>query len=195
MAVQHSFDEELPSELIVDTSFIVHALIASPRKETFHKECRQFVARLLDRNVALVYSPLLFLETPQAWLSLLKQLSVQELEQAVASWYGKEASIVPAQLALLDEERRVLLFNRMDTLVRDLLGLFDTYEVRLTKALLDEGRDMAARYKLNSHDALVVALAHRTVPHVAAIDKDFLKVEDWLHVWNNHIPGRRTRAK
>lgn len=195
MAIQHSFDEELPSELIVDTSFIVHALISSPGEETIHEECREFAARLLDENVALVYSPLLFLETPQAWRNLLKKLSVQELEEAVTSWYGGDALTATAQLALLAEEREVRLFRQMDALVSDLVALFDTYEVRLTKGLLDEGRDMAARYRLNSHDALVVALGRRTVPDVAAIDEDFLKVEDWLHVWNNCIPARRKRRE
>ena len=195
MAVQHSFRDELPSELIVDTSFIVCALISSPGEGTFHEECRGFVARLLDGGVGLVYSPLLFLETPQAWRSLVKKLSVPELEEAIASWYGADALTATAQLALLEEERKVRLFRQMDGLVRDLLSLFDTYEVRLTKGLLDEARDTAARYKLNSHDALVVALARRTVPHVAGIDADFLKVEDWLHVWNNRIPARRKRGK
>ncbi len=77
----------------------------------------------------------------------------------------------------------------------DFLSHFDTHVVRLTRPLLQQACEVAARYNLGSHDSLVVAIAYRVgVPDIAAIDIDFERPDN-IYVWNDDIPRIRQKLK
>lgn len=174
MARQHLFSEEPPGAVVVDTSYIIEALFEGGM---FHEECAAFANELLVRNVILIYSPLLFLETPQAWRRLWKR--------------GLLPPPIPGSLWVDDPSIRKQMFENADRVLNNFLELFEVYEVRLTKRLLIRTRDTTAQYDLGSHDSLVVATALNIgVSDIVAIDEHFLSVEN-VDVWNKDIPSRR----
>jgi predicted nucleic acid-binding protein len=135
------------------------------------------------------YCTNLFLEMQVARSRLLRRVEEDQVWTALERWYG--ATPAAAQRALLPETRRLTLLGALDGLVEDVLGLFDTYEVRLTAGLIRDAQVWVAAHQLTPSDALLLTIAARESPHLASVDSDFLKVEDCLQVWNNRIPERR----
>lgn len=75
--------------------------------------------------------------------------------------------------------------------MKEFLGLFRSYEIRIGSRVLDRALDLMGQYNLSSHDACVAAIAfHAGVPDLVSLDWKFARV-DGLELWNDRIPGRR----
>ena len=192
MAVEHLFNEPPPPRIVIDTSFLVLAVVSTPAEEQFHIECRQFLGNLARAETALVYCTNLFLEMQVAWSRLLRRVGEEQVWAALERWYGRVAPV--AQWAILPETRRLTLLRALDQLVEDLLSLFESYEVQLSRSLIRDAQVWMASHQLRPGDAVLVAIAHGTGGPIASVDGDFLKVEDWLQVWNNRIPEHRSAS-
>ena len=75
-------------------------------------------------------------------------------------------------------------FSEADTDLENFLAAFNRKRVNITRALMRAVSAVAAKYGLNSHDALVVALLQDLgLSHLAAIDDDFRSI-DGLELWD-----------
>jgi hypothetical protein len=165
-AVRHAFtDNPLPSIILAGSSFIFEALIDSGQGR--HIPSRIFADKLLKANSLLLYSSLLYLEAPQCWRRLYKR-----------------GLLIPAQKGVDPATDRMNAFIEADTKLEQFLAAFNRHRVNITRPLMRSASASAASYDLNSHDALVIAvLRDLGVPHLAALDQDFRKV-DPLELWD-----------
>ena len=180
-AKEHKFDEEpLPMAVVLDSDFVISVL---HENEEFHTECMDFAYRLINGNVIVAYSNLLRVDFWQGWR---RAVNARGLPPEVAAQ--------PMLVADAAAERERW-YRHGDDYLKSLLRLFDRYEVRIGKRLLDRALRLMARYNLQSHDACVAAVAtHTQVDHVVTLDRRFLRVAD-LHIWNNGIPARRAARR
>lgn len=80
-----------------------------------------------------------------------------------------------------------------DRYLKQFLGLFRSYEVRIGSRVLDRALGLMGRYDLASHDACVAAIGfHAGVPDLVSLDKKFAAV-DGFELWNDGILARRMR--
>jgi predicted nucleic acid-binding protein len=169
-ANRHLFsDRPVPEHIVVDSSFVFHALIEDGHG--WHGPARQFAEVLQQNGTILIYSSLIFLEAPQCWRRLFnaKRLPVQP---------GPD---------ILTERKRA--FDRANGALTRFLGRFGRYEVGITKPLIKIANSLVAQHGfLSSHDALCVAIAQDfRIPDIAALDRDFQKVPD-IDLWDGHLP-------
>lgn len=165
-AVRHAFsDDPLPSVIVADSSFIFHALFDD--RQGYHLPARRFAERLRQANTSLVYSSLIFLEAPQCWRRLYKR-----------------GLLFPARGGIDITPNRLNAFAESDSALENFLAAFNQRQINISRALMRQASAMAARYDLQSHDALVVALARDIgVANLAAIDRGF-RVVDGLELWD-----------
>jgi predicted nucleic acid-binding protein len=165
-ANRHLFsDNPLPTEIVVDSSFLFHALIDDMRSGC-HAPARDFAERLRRENVTLVYSSLVYLEAPQCW----KRLHAL-------------GALVPTRRGADPVSDRTNAFAEADSALHTFLAAFNRREVPVTKNLIKSASIYVAEYNLGSHDAISIAISRSGVPDVAAIDRDFKRV-DGIELWD-----------
>jgi predicted nucleic acid-binding protein len=165
-ANRHLFtDTPLPTEIVVDSSFVFHALIDDGRSG-FHIPARDFAERLRVANATLIYSSLIFLEAPQCWKRL----------------YNARALVPSLRGADLASDRSNA-FTEANTALQMFLSAFNRKEVRVTKSLMKNATALVAEFNLGSHDAIAIAISRTGVPDVAAIDRGFKNV-DGIELWD-----------
>ena len=165
-ANRHLFtDQPLPTEIVVDSSFVFHALIEDGRSG-YHLPARGFAERLRLADVTLIYSSLIFLEAPQCWRRL----------------YNTGA-LIPSQRGTNLASDRVNAFSEANTALQTFLSAFNRREVRVTKDLMKSASGLVAEFNLGSHDAIVIAISRARVGDVAALDRGFKSV-DGIELWD-----------
>lgn len=165
-ANRHLFtDTPLPTEIVVDSSFVFHALIDDVRSG-YHVPARGFAERLRGADVTLIYSSLIFLEAPQCWKRL----------------YNTGA-LIPSQRGPNLASDRVNAFNEANTALQIFLSAFNRKEVRVTKNLMKSATALVAEFNLGSHDAIAIAISRAGVPDIAALDRGFKNV-DGIELWD-----------
>ena len=165
-ANRHLFTENpLPSEIVVDSSFVFHALIEDG-KTGYHIPAHKFAERLRLANVTLIYSSLIFLEAPQCWRHLYKT-----------------GALVPSQRGADLASDRANAFTEANTALQTFLSAFNRREVRVTKTLMQRATAHVAEFNLGSHDAIAIAISRAGIPDVAALDRDFRKVYG-IELWD-----------
>ena len=165
-ANRHLFtDQPLPTEIVVDSSFVFHALIEDGRSG-YHLPARGFAERLRLADVTLIYSSLIFLEAPQCWRRL----------------YNTGA-LIPSQRGTNLASDRVNAFSEANTALQTFLSAFNRREVRATKDLMKSASGLVAEFNLGSHDAIVIAISRTRVGDVAALDRGFKSV-DGIELWD-----------
>jgi predicted nucleic acid-binding protein len=165
-ANRHLFtDIPLPTEIVVDSSFVFHALIDDGRSG-YHIPARSFAERLRVANATLIYSSLIFLEAPQCWKRL----------------YNTGA-LVPSQRSADLASDRVRAFTEANNALQTFLSAFNRKEVRITKDLMKSATAYVAEFNLGSHDAIAVAISRTGIPDVAAVDRGFKSV-DGIELWD-----------
>ncbi|MGH7813025.1 MAG: type II toxin-antitoxin system VapC family toxin [Candidatus Binataceae bacterium] len=165
-AIRHAFtDEPVPRVIVADSSFIFHALFDD--RQGYHLPARRFAERLRKANSLFVYSSLVFLEAPQCWRRLYRR-----------------GLLSPSQGSIDATTNRLNAFAESDATLEEFLAGFNKRRANISRSLLRKASVMAARYDLQSHDALVVALARDIgVSDLAAIDRGF-RVVDGLELWD-----------
>lgn len=165
-ANRHLFtDNPLPTEIVVDSSFVFHALIEDG-KSGYHVPARDFAERLRAANAILIYSSLIFLEAPQCWKRL----------------YNTGA-LVPFRRGADLASDKASAFTEANTALQTFLSAFNRKEVRVTKNLIKSATDHVVEFNLSSHDAIAIAISRTGVPDVAALDRGFKKV-DGIELWD-----------
>lgn len=191
-AVLHPAADDLPVVITVDTSLLVASIDASDR----HHSIAWSVYRSLVESgtVVAICQPLLMLEFWSAMRKTSNRLEAADVDQLVT----EARSRLSGQLALFHDEvprdldgKRAFLVRAGEELLARWLAPLRIVRVRLTNALLDSAREVLIEYGLDSHDALITAVAHKTsatagiAPAIATLDRGFERVTD-LHLW-----GRR----
>jgi predicted nucleic acid-binding protein len=165
-ANRHLFsDNPLPTEIVVDSSFLFHALIDDLRSGC-HAPARDFAERLRRASVILVHSSLVYLEAPQCWKRLYA-LGV----------------LVPSRRGTDLVSDRANAFSEADDALQTFLAALNRKEVSVTKNLIKRASSYVAEFNLGSHDAISIAISRSGVPNVAAIDRDFKRV-DGIELWD-----------
>jgi predicted nucleic acid-binding protein len=168
-ANRHLFsDNPLPTEIVVDSSFVFHALIEDG-KSGYHIPARDFAERLRIANATLIYSSLIFLEAPQCWKRL----------------YNTGA-LVPSKRGLDLASDRANAFIEANAALQTFLSAFNRKEVRVTKQLMKSATTHVAEFNLGSHDAVAIAISRTGVPDVAALDRGFKNV-DGIELWDGML--------
>jgi predicted nucleic acid-binding protein len=165
-ANRHLFsDKPLPTEIVVDSSFVFHALIEDGRSG-YHLPARRFAERLRVADATLIYSSLIFLEAPQCWKRL----------------YNTGA-LIPAQRGANLASDRINGFNEANTALQTFLSAFNRKEMPVTKDLMKSATGLVAEFNLGSHDAIAIAISRAGVRDVAALDRGFKNV-DGIDLWD-----------
>jgi len=168
-ANRHLFtDRPLPTEIVVDSSFVFHALIEDGRSG-YHIRARDFAQRLRLANAILIYSSLIFLEAPQCWKRL----------------YNKGA-LVPSKRGSDLASDKASAFIEANTALQTFLSAFNRKEVRVTKQLMKSATLHVAEFNLGSHDAIAIAISRAGVPDIAALDRGFKNV-DGIELWDGML--------
>jgi predicted nucleic acid-binding protein len=165
-ANRHSFtDNPLPTEIVVDSSFVFHALIEDGRSG-YHIPARGFAERLRVGNATLIYSSLIFLEAPQCWKRLYNT-----------------GVLVPSQRGADLAGDRSSAFSEANAALQTFLSAFNRKEVRVTKSLMKSAAAHVAEFNLGSHDAIAIAISRTGVQDIAALDRGFKNV-DGIELWD-----------
>lgn len=157
----YSFEEPqltLPAEVVLDTSFVVNALLPA---EPFHVSCAALLERIADQGTVVYFSRLLQLELLEATYKV-----------ALIERYGRGGW----KRRRVDGRAR----RRADRLLRSVLGAW----MQLLEALdhgvveihevIDGVPDLMSRYALSSYDAVHAAtVLYLGVPNLVALDVGF----------------------
>lgn len=168
-AKRHLFtDDPLPSVIVLDSSLVFEALIDSGSGR--HQPARSFCRRLQTENTPVIYSSLMFLEAPQCWKR-----------------FYRRGALVPKQPSFDPVLNRENAFREADLELERFLSNFNRQRINITRDLMRLGSKIAARYGMDSHDALVVALLEEFgLSDLGVIDDHFLKI-DHLELWDGML--------
>jgi predicted nucleic acid-binding protein len=159
----------LPSVIVVDSSFIFEALIDSGQGG--YEATHDFAERLRTANTRRVFSGLLFMEAPQCWKRL-----------------GRKGVLVPSQRSTDPVTDRLNAFAQADQSLQTFLAAFNTSQMRVSPRIIGTASSLVATYKLQSHDAVVAAVAQEVgIRDIAATDHGFRRIED-IELWDGRLP-------
>ena len=169
VATRRAFDDgPLPSQIVVDSSFIFEALIDSQVGDGRHLGCRRFLRRLAENDTLLVYSELVYVEAPQCWRRLWRRGVLED----------RVPNVRPI------EERRSGAFVAATSRLRRLLESSRGFAAPLGPELADIAANVSGYYNLGAQDAYLVALSEFLhIPDLVTLDRDFRRV-DGLVVWS-----------
>jgi predicted nucleic acid-binding protein len=174
----YSFDGALvlPSELVLETSFVVDALIPSQAR---HIECRQFLGQMADSHTTVIFNR--FLET-ELWEAVLK-IALRELHP------GQRAAVARQDGRTL--RRAWALQGEVETAWRDVLTALNWFALDLEE--VEPWIPSLMRYGLASFDAVHAATAfYADVTPFVTLDYHFAAVpQEQLQLW---VPANRLRA-
>lgn len=191
--MEHAGTEKLPSVITADTSFWA-AVINS--RDPGHVLAWPLYQRLAGEGVYVVTCRhLLMPEYRNVMKRLAGGLDAKQVDRLLEHARLRQSG---GQLSLFQGEtcprrdpvgKRRFLLRVGDRVLEEYMAPLRLVRVRLTTALQDAAVDVMAESALDSGDALHVAIARTAAsrvgiePHIASIDRDFLKV-DGLHVWS-----------
>ena len=169
-ANRHLFtDRPIPSRIVVDSSFLFHALIDD--NQGFHIPAREFAEALRISKSIVLYSSLVFLEAPQCWRRLYRA-----------------GLLIPSQREREPQSDRINAFTQANAALRALLFRLHKVEIHISKSLIASASSLVAEFGfLSSHDALAVAIARDAQTFdIAALDRDFRNV-DGIELWDGRL--------
>ena len=169
-ARRHAFtDSPLPSIIVVDSSFIFEALIDSGQGR--YVATHDFAERLRATNARLVFSGLLFIEAPQCWRRLYRK-----------------GVLIPSQRSTDPVTDRLNAFAQADQSLQTFLAAFNSSQIRVSPRIIGTASRLVATYELQSHDAVVAAVAQEIkIRDIAATDQGFRRIDD-IELWDGLFP-------
>lgn len=170
-------DTALPEELLVDTSFVVEALITS---QPLHAACVKFLIRLAEEEVPIRFSAMLELELAEAAF----QLALKEKHPKDWKRYRHDGRARP---------RGARLMSGVQQAWEAVLEYFDFERVEISGVSADVPRLMRA-YGLASYDAVHAATALRANPvGIVTTDVGFASLPSTTAIFTD--AGRVTRCR
>lgn len=161
----HSFEDDellVPERVLVDTSFVVEALI---RSQPLHRRCQDFLLRLAEAGTELVYSRLLDAELSETAF----QLALKERHPRDWRRFRHDGRVRPRAIRLLEQATQAWAAV-LDAMPHMSLELGEV--VHRVPGLM-------ATYGLASYDAIHVATAIEAgVEHVVTTDVGFARVPE-----------------
>jgi predicted nucleic acid-binding protein len=180
-----------PPVIALDTSLLVAALNSLDPK---HSQARPVYQRLAQAGTTVaICRPLMWMELRAAFRKTANVRSPAELRTIVRDAEAR----LGTQLSLFGQpnvgrthrEKREYFVPAAERLTERFLSPLRLVPVRLTNSLLTEASPHVVQWNLNSHDALILAVAARVAGPLnlsrlalATTDKDFDRVDD-LDVW------------
>ena len=170
-AQERLFEQSPPKIILLDTSFVVAALVAG---ENEHDECLSFSEKLLTAGTVVLYSSILRAEYLNAWRTLIHK-----------GYLPSEPSPqIRMEMGSLPGDRRHWL-RIADRLLYQFLSNFYRREVRLNRRVMNSIVDLMGKYNLKSYDAIHLASAADVgCRELVSFDDHFRRV-DGIGLWNN----------
>lgn len=160
----------LPTEITLDTSFVVHALVEG---ETHHRSAKAFLEELAQARATLVFTTLLELELRET------AFKIPMVERFPEDWRRRRHDGRSLRRA------RRLVRETMDSW-RDLLSAFAYLEVEVGE-VLDRVEELMGAFGLSSYDAVHAASAEYTQARtIVTTDAAFASIpEERVVVYTN----------
>lgn len=151
-----------PPEVTLDSSFVVHALVAN---EQYHESARTFLEELAEERSRLVFNSLLRLELREA------AFRIPLVERFHRDWRRRRHDGRSLRRA------RRLLHQAIDAW-EDLLSAFTYLEVHVEE-VIDRVDELMGRFGLSSYDAVHASTAeYASAPTLVTTDMDFVAIPE-----------------
>jgi predicted nucleic acid-binding protein len=170
----YSFEDSAiacPRELVLDTSFVIHALVAS---EPLHQAARGYIARLIESGTTVYFNRLLELELAEVVFRL-----------ALVERFGR-ANVAKYQQDGRARRRAGRLLANANNAWQYTLSLLPYVRVEVDE-VSDDVPGIMRRYGLRSYDAVHVATAlYAQVPAMLTLDTGFASMpQTSLSIYTN----------
>lgn len=114
---------------------------------------------------------MLFIEAPQCWKRLYRK-----------------GVLVPSQRSTDPITDRLNAFAQADQSLQMFLAAFNTSQIRVSPRIIGTASRLVATYELQSHDAVVAAVAQEIkIRDIAATDQGFRRIDD-IELWDGLFP-------